>query len=91
MMGLAMLALSAVATAVGSVAAALGMCWIVHRFGKLTRYPSITMFVAFVVAVAVIVDAFSLGSFPRVCAAFALPMLLFVWASRQVAQQAPGG
>ena len=90
MIEVAMRALSAVAITVGSIAAALGMCWIVHRFAKLTRYPSIAVFVAFVVAVAVLVDALSLGSFPRVCAAFALPMLLFVWANSQVAQRPPG-
>jgi hypothetical protein len=89
MLEVATLALGAVGMVGGGVAAALAMCWIVYRLGKLTHHPVTCVLVACAAAVAALADAFSLGSFTRVSAAFALPILFFLWDNCRPTYRAP--
>lgn len=72
----------------GGIAAALAFCWLTFHLGTATRSPGTCTILASVFAVVTLADVFSCGEFPRVSAAFSLPMLLFLWDSARAGYQA---
>lgn len=88
MIEVAAIALGAFGMIGGGVAAALALCWLTFHLGKTTRSLGACTILVGVFAVLTLADVFSCGEFPRVSAAFSLPMLLFLWDSARTGCQA---
>lgn len=89
MIEVAAIALGAFGMIGGGVAVALALCWLTFHLGETTRSLGTCTILAGVFAVLTLADVFSCGEFPRVSAAFSLPMLLFLWDSARTGYQGP--
>ncbi len=88
MLVVATIAVEACGLICGAFAAALALSWLVFRLGVRVRRPVPFVIAAGAIAVLTVADVFACGAFPRISAAFALPMLLLCWVEARGWRQA---
>jgi hypothetical protein len=79
MIEVATMAVEVVGMIGGQLLAAIALCWLTCRLGKYTGRPAICTSAVAILAFLTVLDTFACGQFARASAAFALPMLLFLW------------